>query len=368
MAHKHTITLSIPLLTLLFFISLLVSCSEQGGGGGGFSMPPMPVETATVERQTIADRFDAVGTLEAINQIEVVAEISGRVISLPFNEGHAINKGDVIALIDDEQLKAEESRANAVVDQRRADYNRTKGIVDQGLGMTQELDAAAALLKVAEADLAVVTARLAKTRIVAPFSGITGARRVSVGHYLNALSGETITELTQVNEMKVTFFAPERFYGTLKHGAEVNVSTTAYSGYSLTGQIDVIEPMIDPTTRNAKIVAKFRNVDGKFRPGMSANVTAILSQRDSALTVPDEAVLAEGNQLFVYVINADSTVAIAPITIGTRTASAVEVTSGLTAGQQVVRAGHQKIGPGSKVMAMPPGGMMGGQPAGGAPQ
>jgi membrane fusion protein, multidrug efflux system len=364
MTHKNNKLPSFTFSLLLLFISLLLSCSGEGDAGGGFSMPPMPVESATVIRETITDRFDAVGTLEAINQVEIVAEIAGRVTSLPFDEGHAISQGDVIARIDDEQLKAEESRASAVVAQRRANFDRTKGIVDQGLGMAQTLDDAGALLKVAEADFALVTARLSKTRIVAPFSGITGARRVSIGSYLAV--GDVITELTQVNELKVTFYAPERFYGTLTHGAEVTVSTTAFDGYSLTGKIDVIEPMVDPTTRNAKIVARLRNTDGKFRPGMSANVAAVLAQRDSALTVPDEAVLAEGNQLFVYVINADSTVAIAPITIGTRTTAKVEVTSGLVAGQEVVRAGHQKIGPGSKVMALPPGGMAGGPPAGGA--
>ena len=368
-----TQTIKIPTQLIFSLIltgmTLLLSCAEQSEGGGGFSMPPMPVEVAAVERQTIIDRFDAVGTLEAINQVEIVAEISGRIIALPFDEGHPISQGEIIAQLDDEQLKAEEARARAVVDQRRSTYERTKGIEAQGGATPQNLDDVSALLKVAEADLALAKARLAKTRIVAPFSGITGARRVSVGHYLNSLQGETITELAQVNELKVTFYAPERFYGTLQHGAEVTVSTTAFEGYSLTGKIDVIEPMVDPTTRSARVVARLNNIDGKFRPGMSANVTAVLSRRDSALTVPDEAVLAEGNQLFAYVINADSTVTLTPIQIGTRTSSVVEVVSGLTLGQQIVRAGHQKIGrPGTKVMALPPGGMAGAPGSTGAPK
>jgi membrane fusion protein (multidrug efflux system) len=239
-------------------------------------------------------------------------------------------------------------------------------MLEQGGVTAQNFDDASALLKIAQADLAVATARLAKTRIAAPFTGITGARRVSIGHVLEV--GEVITELTQVDELKVTFFAPERFYGLLTHGAEVTVSTTAFDGYHLTGKIDVIEPVIDPATRNARVVARLNNVDRKFRPGMSANVNAVLSRRDSALVVPDEAILSEGGQLFVYIIGVDSTVSIAPISIGTRTASQAEVLTGLEAGQQVVRAGHQKIGPGSKVMLFPAEGMTPQPASGGAPQ
>ena len=98
------------------------------------------------------------------------------------------------------------------------------------------------------------------------------------------------------------------------------------------------------------IIAVARNPEGKFRAGMSANVVAILSQRAEALTIPSEAVFVEGSQAFVYVIQADSTVARTPLTLGTRMADVVEVVSGLQAGNQVVRAGHQKLFPGAKVM------------------
>jgi membrane fusion protein (multidrug efflux system) len=87
---------------------------------------------------------------------------------------------------------------------------------------------------------------------------------------------------------------------------------------------------------------------------MSANVTAVLSQRDSALTIPSEAIFAEGNQMLVYVINGDGTVAKTPIKLGSRSSASAEVLAGLTAGQQVVKAGHQKLFPGAKVMTGPP--------------
>jgi membrane fusion protein, multidrug efflux system len=335
----------------LLFAALLAfgpGCARKQGAQQGFKMPPTPVETALVAAAPIADRFEAVGSIEAGEAITVVSEIDGAVVSLPFREGDPIRRGALIAQIDDTQLSAEVDRAAALRAQSQAAYDRVKSVVDQGAGAPQDLDDAAAVLKVADANLAVARARLAKTRILAPFDGITGSRRVSPGAFVR--SGEAITDLAQIAEIRVNFSVPERYLGKLSRGAEVTVSTTAFPGTALTGKIDVIEPVLDPATRSAKVIARVANPGGKFRPGMSANVTAILSERANALTVPDEAVFVEGNQAFVYVVKPDSTVSRTALTLGTRTPGAVEVLQGLSAGARVVRAGHQKIYEGAKVL------------------
>lgn len=333
---------------LLIFISLLTTNCTQQQAQGGFQMPPMPVETAKVTESTVTDPFEAVGTIEAVNAITVVSEIDAMVISLPFREGEGIAKGGLIAQLDDTQMRAEETRAEAILNQRKVSYERIKNITDEGLGTAQGFDDAAAALKVAEADLAWIRARLQKTRIVAPFAGVLGARQVSPGAFLR--SGSTITDLAQIQQLRVTFSAPERYYANLQRGATVKVSTTAYPNVELPGKIEVIEPVVDLATRRAKIIARLDNPGAKFRPGMSANVTVILSERPNALVIPNEAVFVEGNQSLVFAINADSTVARTPVELGTRMRESVEVLSGLTAGALVVRAGHQKLFPGAKVM------------------
>jgi membrane fusion protein (multidrug efflux system) len=330
------------------FLMLIASGCSQQQAQGGFKMPPMPVETAKVTESTVTDPFEAVGTIEAEDAITVVSEIDATVIDLPFKEGAAIAKGGLIAQLDDIQLRAEEERAKAILEQRKVTYERIKTITDEGLGTAQSLDDAAAALKVAEADLALIRARLLKTRIVAPFAGIIGARRVSPGAFVRA--GTPITELAQVNRLRINFSAPERYYSSLQRGAEVKVSTTAYPGYELTGRVAVIEPIVDQATRRAKIIARIDNPGDKFRPGMSANVTVVLSERENALVIPSEAVFVEGNQALVFVIQADSTVARTPVELGTRLSDKVEVLNGVAAGTMVVRAGHQKLFPGAKVM------------------
>ena len=340
---------SVVLAALILVVASIVSgCSGQQADSGRFSMPPMPVEVARAEVRPIEDRFEAVGSIQADDAITVVSEIDAAVESLPFKEGGLIRKGDVIARLDDGQLAAEYARAEALHEQSHSTYERVKAIVDQKAGSPQDLDDAAAALKVADANLSLARARLAKTKIVAPFDGMVGARRVSVGTFLRA--GQAITELANIDEMRVTFSAPERYLSELKQGSQVSVSTIAFPGVKLTGSIAAIEPVLDAATRSASVVARVNNPGRKLRPGMSADVFAVLRSRPDAVTVPNEAVFANGNQSFVYVIKSDSTVARASVSLGTRLADVVEVAAGLNAGQLVVRTGHQKLFDGARVM------------------
>ncbi len=360
MSHLRQATLLAALLAL----ASVAGCARKAQQGQ-FKMPPMPVETATVGRQTVADRFVAVGTLEAVNQIVVVTEIDGQVVALPFHEGGEIRRGGLIAQLDDVQLRAEAARAEALRDQRLASYQRVRTVVDQGAGSPQDLDDAQAAVRVAEADLALATARLGKTRVTAPFDGTLGARRVSVGHYLRA--GDAVTELAGLAQLRVRFTAPEIHMAKLRRGAAVTVSTPAFPEAILQGEVEVVEPVVDAGTRSARVVARLANPGSLLRPGMSADVTVVLSERPDALVVPGEAIFAQGEQQLVYVIKPDSTVAPAALTLGLRQAATVEVLGGVVQGDLIVRTGHQKLFPGAKVLPLPAGGGGPGGPGGAPP-
>lgn len=334
-------------VVVVCFLFVLAGCSGKGNGGGPRFFA-VPVEVSPVTVQPVTDRFEGVGTIEALEAITVVSEIDGAVKSLPFKEGGLVSRGSLIAQLDDAQLAAELARAQALRAQSKATFDRVKSVVNQGAGAPQDLDDASAALKVADANLALARARFTKTRIIAPFDGTIGARKVSVGTFLRA--GQAITELANIDEIRVTFSAPERLLEHLTTGAEVTVSTTAFAGVALQAKIIVIEPVIDLTTRSARVVARVQNPGRKFRPGMSANVSAVLGERPEALTIPNEAVFGSGTQSFVFVVHADSTVARVPLHLGTRMSDVVEVLDGLTKGMTVVRAGHQKLFDGGKVI------------------
>jgi len=338
--------LGLGILSMLLTAS---ACSgEESAGGGPGGMPPMPVETSLVQADGMSDEFRVVGSLAAEFEITVVAEIARQVVRLPFGEGQELAKGALIARLDDSQLLAEAERADALVQQRRNVYERVQTIVNENAGAPQDLDDAAADLAVAEANAKVARARLAKTRIAAPFRGIVGARRVSVGSYLRA--GDAITELAQIDRLRVNFAVPELYLGRLSVGAIARVRTSAYPDLELEGKVDVIDPILDRDSRTARIIAVVENPDRRLRPGMSAEVTVILDDRPEALTIPSEAIFFQGPQAFVYVVGDESQISLAPLSLGTRDAGKVEVLSGLQEGQLIVRTGHQKLFPGAKVM------------------
>jgi len=327
----------------------VAGCSGEGEqAGGGFQRPPTPVEAAPVTTGPVTDRFSTVGTLEADNSIIVTGQIDGIIVEVPFREGRRLAAGELIARLDDDQLKAETQRARALRDQTKSTWERVNNIVDQGAGAPQDLDDATAALKVAEADFALAATRLKKTRITAPFAGLAGRRLISQGTFMRA--GTPITHLAQIDKLRVTFAIPERILGSMRLGAQVAVTTPAFPTVKLTGVVDVIEPQLDTATRTVGIVALVDNPEEILRPGMSATISVVLKERTEALTVPTDAVFVEGGQAFVFAIKPDSVVTRVPVILGTRLPDVVEVLEGLTAEQQVVKAGHQKLYEGAKVM------------------
>lgn len=341
---------SLSSLALLVALSapLVAGCGKKGAAGGGFQMPPTPVEVAEVTPQTVRDQFRALGSLASQDQIDVVSELNATVVDLPFEEGQAVAAGALIAKLDDREYQAASEHASAARDQAKSNYERAKKLIEQQAIPQQGLDDASTALKIAEADAALAHARYDKTRIRAPFAGVIGRRRVSRGAYLQ--SGTVITELARVDEMKVGFAAPERYLPLLKVGGVVDVTTPAFADAHFPGRISVVDPVIDPQTRTIQVLARIPNPSRRLRPGMSANVAVTFAERPGALVVPDEAVFAQGNQSFVFVVGDSNKVAMAPVTLGTRDSSRVEIVHGLSAGQKIVRAGHQKLFPGAKVM------------------
>lgn len=338
-----------PILALACAALATLLTGACGGkkGAGAFTFPPVPVEVTAAEQGPVRETLHALGTIEAAERIKVATEIDAAIQSLPFEEGRLVAAGQPIAILNDSELKAEANRAAALRDQAKVNAARFEKLAQVNVASAQERDNSEAALQVAEANLKLAEARLAKTRIFAPFAGVVGRRLVSPGAFLRA--GDVIAELARVDTVKVGFQVPERFLADLKRGGRVTATTVAYPGRSFTGTVDVVDPIVDPSTRSARLNAVIPNPKGELRPGMSADVTAVLAERLEAITVPDEAVFAEGDKSYVYVVKPDSTVTRRTVKLGSRQPGRVEVTEGLQKGDKVVRAGHQKLAEGAKI-------------------
>ena len=326
------------------------SCAPGGAGGKGFQMPPTPVELAPVHLENMRDEFHALGSIEALDNAQIVSEISGTVKSMPFIEGQQVKAGALLALLDDREMRAAADHAEAQRQQAGASFDRTQKLAEQKLVSQSELDDAKSAMQIAEADLELARVHLEKTHIRAPFDGAVGRRLASVGAWLKP--GDPVTNLARLSTLRVAFSAPERMLADLRPGREVRVRTPAWPDREFMGRLTVVDPIVDPDTRTVHLLAELPNPAGILKPGLSADVSVTIAERKRALTIPDEAVFAEGTANYVYVVQPDTTVMRTAVQLGARDSSRVEILSGLTAGQMVVRTGHQKLYPGAHIMAL----------------
>jgi membrane fusion protein (multidrug efflux system) len=344
------------------------------GPGAGAKGPggPVTVEVATVAVATVQEDVDAVGTLRSNEAVVVRPEISGRIERLNFTEGAGVQKGQVIVALDDSVPAAELAQAKANLALAESNYQRTQELEKQKFVSATAKDQALNGLRVAQANVQLAEARLAKTKIVAPFNGIIGIRQVSVGDYVK--EGQDLVTLEDIAALKVDFRVPEQLLAALRPGQTVEMQTDALPGRKYVATVDAIDPLVDQAGRAVLLRARLKNSDGQLRPGMFVRTRLIVAQRQNALTVPEEALVPVGADQFVYRI-ADGKAQRVKIRAGVRRGGAVEVLAGLAAGDTVVTAGQIKLrdgvavsvgGPGGKPTA-PPVAEQGKPPAGAAP-
>ena len=326
-----------------------------GGPPGGFAMA---VEAVKVQTATLPDDLTAVGTLRANESVVLRPEIAGRIARIAFQEGAPVAKGTLLVALDDSTQAADLQQARANLNLARTNLQRTVDLFQRKFVSEQAKDEAAAKLKVEEAVTAQAEARLAKTRIVAPFPGLIGIRNVSVGDYVK--EGQDLVNLEDVSSLKADFRLPERYFGRLKPGQSVEVTTDGRPGEVFKATVDAIDPLLDAAGRAVLVRAQLPNRDLRLRPGMFARVRVIVGDRHDALVVPEEALVPAGSDQFVIRV-IDGKAERVKIQIGARRGAKVEVLEGLKAGDLVVTAGQLKIRDGAPVKVVEPGG---GQPAG----
>jgi membrane fusion protein (multidrug efflux system) len=325
------------------------------GSGAGAKGPggPVTVEVAKVATATMQEDVDAVGTLRSNESVVVRPEISGRIERLNFTEGAPVQKGQIIVALDDAVPAAELAQARANLALAESNYQRTQELEKQKFVSATAKDQALNGLRVAQANVQLAEARLAKSKIVAPFGGIIGIRQVSVGDYVK--EGQDLVTLEDISALKVDFRVPEQILAALRRGQAVEMASDALPGRKYLATVDAIDPLVDQAGRAVLLRARLRNSDGQLRPGMFVRTRLIVSQRQNALTVPEEALVPVGPDQFVYRVS-DGKAQRVKIRTGARRAGTVEVVEGLAPDDTVVTAGQLKLRDGVSVAVSGPGG------------
>jgi membrane fusion protein (multidrug efflux system) len=324
-----------------------VSPAAQGSQAPAASPPPgIVVEASKVSLVKLPSALTAVGSLRSDETVVLRPEIVGRVSEILFREGERVTQGNALARLDDSVQRADLERAKANHVLSKSKYERAVDLRNQGFISSQAKDEAENMLKVAEADLQLAKARLAKTEIRAPFSGTVGLRQVSVGEYVK--EGQDIVNLESLDSLKVDFRVPEIYLTQVKNGQTLQITLDAIPDRAYDGRVFAINPLIDANGRAIVIRAQVPNRDGNLRPGMFARVRLFTSESKESIVIPEESLFPLGDDKYVYKV-VEGKATRQKVAIGLRREGRVEIVSGLAPEDVVVTAGVIKLREGAPV-------------------
>lgn len=349
--HFGVIALAIAGLLGLAYYAYNANRAPAGApaaSGGAPGAAAMAVEVARVKASDFSDDAAAVGTLKSNESVVLRPEVAGRVSAIGFKDGAVVGKGDLLLALDAAIQEAELQQAKANLSLARSNHQRNEELLGRKFLSQQAVESSAATLRVQEAAVQLAEAKVAKTRVKAPFKGVVGLRNVSVGDYVK--EGQDLINIEDIATLRADFKLPETYLGRLNKGLAIEVTSDALPGERFKAVLDAVDPQVDPVGRSISARARLDNTAGKLRPGMFVRVRLLFGERKAVLLVPEQAVVPGAQPAVYRVIDGKATQV--KVRLGVRRAAQVEVLEGLADGDLVITAGQLKLRPGMAVRAV----------------
>lgn len=331
---------------------------ERGGRpGGGFpgnagegAEQGVPVEVAAATRQPIALYLESQGTLEAENEVDIVARTTGPVIELSAEEGMSVKRGQRLARIDDSELRAQLSVARVRVEEAKRTYERTKALHGNELLSQESLDQARSSLESAEGELEGIQVLIGYTEITAPFDGLIVNRYVRFAQ--NVSVGTPLFRISDFDPLLCRIQVPERELPRLHVGQPAELGLEAWSDQRFKAEVLRVSPVVDAATGTVRVTLEV-NGEGKLRPGMFADVHLEMERRPEALVIPKKALALDSLGDTVFVAE-DGVARRRNLEIGFRNDELLEVLSGVKEGERVVVVGQDGLSEGTPIAVRDP--------------
>lgn len=344
------------------------SGSEPGGGpnggpGGQRGGGPI-VETAKAAYRELEMLAEAVGTTRARRAVEITPLAAGRVTEIGFYAGKAVDAGDVLLRLDDDIQRADLVEAEARLAEARSALKRAQSLKQTRAVSDAAVDRLITALAIAQADRERAERRLRDRVVTAPFDGVVGYSRVERGARVR--EGDAVTTLDDLSLVEIEFTLPEGLYGRIEPGQRIVADASAFPDRIFEGTIETIDSRIDPVSRAFRARALVANPDLALPAGMFMHLAVVLDTR-RALTVPEEAIVADGSQAFVFVVAPGDRGLVATrrdVKIGQRAFGHVEILDGISESEETITRGVQKARDGRPVRKVPPAGGRNGARAG----
>ncbi len=315
------------------------------GGGGGRPAAAVPVEVQPVERRTIASYLETNGSLDAENDVDLVARVAGPIVELSAEEGMYVEKGQELARIDETELRAQVEIARVKVKEAVRNLSRAESSHENQLISDEAFEQILSVRESADAELVGRNILLDYTKITAPFSGFIVERAVRLGE--NITVNQRLFRLSDFDPLLCRIQVPEKELSRLRLGQPGYLTVEAWPEERFDAKILRISPVVEQASGTIRVTLEVARRD-KLRPGMFASVFVEVDRREDALVIPKMALSLESLGDTVYVASGD-TAARRPVELGYQEADHVEVRSGLEEGDPVIVVGQDGLSDGTPI-------------------
>jgi multidrug efflux system membrane fusion protein len=368
--RQRPTTLWLALIVTALFCNPPVTAFAQGTGAPGAQSGPstVPVSVATVQRKDVPYYLRGLGTVLALQTVQLRSEVDGVLLKVPVTEGQDVKEGTVLAIIDPRPYQAALDAAIATKEQdeaqlvaAKADVVRYTALAARQVASQQQLEVAQATAGRLIASIAADAARIDSAKInlgwcyiVAPFDGRVGLREVDPGNFIRSAEVTPVIPLSQLRPIAVTFTVPQDYLPAIQKAlAAGKPPVMAYSSDDKVqldhGTLLTLDNAIDSTTGTIKLKAILPNTDYQMWPGQFVNMRLVLGDSKNALTVPSAAVRHGQSELYVYVVKPDQTVGRQVVEVERDDGVTSIVTKGLEEGQLAVTDGQSRLQNGTRV-------------------
>jgi len=323
---------------LLGLAGLVLSGCSQAPEQHKKQRPAQPVVVLQAYAKLLTNHVQALGAVQAAESVNITSKVSGKLKKITFLDGQRVNKGDVIAIFDQDEEQAQLATARIQLQEHQREIKRLTQLLAKHAASARDLDERKTLADLAASSIKEIEARIDDLTIRAPFSGKIGIRQVSVGALVQP--GTTIASLDQTTTMNLDFSIPATQMLGVKVGSRLVARADALKEREYHGEIEAVNSRLDATTRTLLLRTKLDNQDQSLMPGMLMTIDVQLAER-MALVVPEESVTQLKDQHFITVVNLENKAEMRPVVLGERFYGYVEIIQGLNVGELLVVRGME---------------------------
>lgn len=302
--------------------------------------PPVNAVTFTLSPTTITDRINLPGYIEPWTRLKLMAKLNGSITEVLVNEGDQVEKGDILARIEDDDFRIAVERAEATYNLTKAEYSRDKSIYDKGVIPTATLDTNRTNMQKAKADYENAKLLFSRTVITSPMDGIIRRMDAKVGLQLSV--GDPIAEILEIDRMKGVIGIPESDVTAVRKLENVDLTVQALDDRIITGKKHFLSPSPESAARLYNLELEIDNSDGEVLDGMFVRADIVKKQIDNTLTVPFYSVISRNDEQYVF-IEEEGVARKRKVSLGIMEKWMVQITVGLTPGDKLLIEGHRDV-------------------------